>query len=401
MTRKVLRPDTFALTALLAFLTSFGPISVDLYLPSLPEVGRALAAPEPQVQLTISLYLVGYAIGQMVYGPVSDRFGRKPVIMTAVLIYCAGTVICLAAHAIDGLIVGRIVQAIGASGALIVTRAVVRDLYEGARAGHQLSTMGMIMGFAPIVAPLIGGVLLTLSGWRAGFVFQLVVGALACVLVWRYLAETHRPSVTVLGVIARNYRAVAVNPVFLANMVIGSLAYSGLFAWIAGSPFVLQELRGLSPLEFSICYAASCAGYMVGGAVATRLVLRIGLDKTAGLGTAALALAGAASLASVAVDTALPITLTASMALCLCGMGLVLPQVTAGALTPFPHSAGTASSLMGFAQLCSGALMSIIVGNTFGTTAWPMAIGVAAAGGLALILWAVTRGVRTRPAVRV
>jgi DHA1 family bicyclomycin/chloramphenicol resistance-like MFS transporter len=194
-----------------------------------------------------------------------------------------------------------------------------------------------------------------------------------------------------------NYRTVAINPVFLANLVIGSLAYSALFAWISGSPFVLQGLRGLTPLEFSVCYAVSCAGYMAGGLLATRLVLRIGLDKTAGLGALAVALAGAAAMISVAVDMALPITITASMALCLCGMGMVLPQVTAGALTPFPQIAGTASSVMGFSHQCSGALMSIIVGNTLGGTAWPVAIGVAVAGGAAVMTWAVTRNLRTRP----
>jgi DHA1 family bicyclomycin/chloramphenicol resistance-like MFS transporter len=178
-------------------------------------------------------------------------------------------------------------------------------------------------------------------------------------------------------------------------MTIGSLAYSGLFAWIAGSPFILQQLVGLSPLGFAVCYAVSCAGYMVGGAIAARLVMRVGLDRTTGLGALMLALAGAASIASVAVGTALPVTLTASMALFLCGMGLVLPQVMAGGLTPFPRSAGTASSLLGFAQLCSGAAMSIIVG-TLGTSAWPMAIGVAVAGFGSVILWAATRGLRTR-----
>jgi MFS transporter, DHA1 family, multidrug resistance protein len=397
MTSKALRPDTLALTALLAFLTSFGPLSVDLYLPSMPEIGRALSASEPQVQLTLSLYLVGYAIGQLIYGPIADRLGRKPVLVAAFLIYCAGTVVCLASHTIELLIVGRLAQAIGASGGLIVTRAVVRDLYEGVRAGHQLSVMGMIMGFAPIVSPIIGGVLLTLAGWRAGFVFQLVVGALAALLTWRYLAETHRPTATPVTVILANYRKVASNPVLLANLAIGSLAYSALFAWIPGSPFVLQELRGLTPLQFALCYAVSCTGYMIGGFVATRLVMRIGLDRTAGLGAASLALAGAAAMVSVAIDTALPITLTLSMVLCLAGMGLVLPQVMASGLTPFPRNAGTASSVMGFAHQCCGALMAIIVGNTLSTTAWPVAIGVAVAGGTALALWAATRGLRTRP----
>lgn len=401
MTAKALRPDTFALNALLAFLTSFGPLSVDLYLPSLPEIGRALSASEPEVQLTISLYLIGYAIGQLVYGPISDRFGRKPIILAALFIYIAGTVACLAAHNIELLIAGRIAQALGASGQLIITRALVRDLYEGARAGHQLSVMGMFMGLAPIVAPIIGGVLLTLSGWRAGFVFQFCVALLAVLMTLRYLAETRLPTPAPLKTILRSYRIAASHPVLLANLLIGSLTFAGLFAWISGSPFVMQALRGLTPLQFSICYAISCTGYMIGGMAATRLVLRIGLDRTAGIGALMLAVAGACALISVAVDTALPVTITVSMALFLAGMGMVLPQTMAGGLTPFPHMAGTASSVMGFAQQTAGAAMSIVVGVTLGDTAWPVAIGVAFAGWASLLVWVATRRVRAQPVKKV
>lgn len=188
----MLRPDTFALTALLAFLTSFGPMSVDLYVPSMPAIAVALAAPPAHVQLTISLYLVGLAIGQIIYGPISDRFGRKPIIVLSFALYCAATLICLTSTSIAMLVAGRFLQALGVSGSIVVVRAVVRDLYEGARAGHQLSSMGMLMGFAPIIAPLTGGTLQTAFGWRAGFVFLIAIGALAGFLAWRFLPETHR-----------------------------------------------------------------------------------------------------------------------------------------------------------------------------------------------------------------
>ncbi len=396
MNTRALRPDTFALTALLSFLTSFGPLAVDLYLPSMPSIGRYFDAPESQVQLTISLYLVGYAVGQLAYGPLSDRFGRRPVVLAAFAIFCLASLGAALSQTIGLLVLARIGQALGASGAMIVIRAVVRDFYEGAHAGKQLSAMGMMMGFVPIGAPIVGGLLLVTFGWQAGFLFHCAAGGLALLLVARYLPETHPAQATSLAAIIKSYRTVAMHPVFLANTIVGSLAYSGLFAWIAGSPFVMQRLVGLTPLQFSVCYAISCAGFMAGGALATRLVLQFGLDKTAGLGAAALALAGAGALASVAVGAALPVTLTAAMALLFCGMGLVLPQVTAGALTPFPQLAGTASSLVGFAQQCSGAIMGIIVGNTLGDTAWPMATALAAAGAMSLVLWALTRPVRTR-----
>jgi MFS transporter, DHA1 family, multidrug resistance protein len=154
-------------------------------------------------------------------------------------------------------------------------------------------------------------------------------------------------------------------------------------------------LLGLSPFEFSICYAVSCAGFIVGGAVATRLVMRLGLDRTAGIGTVILTLAGAAMIAFTVLGLWLPVTLTATMALYLGGMALVHGQVTAAGLTPFPKSAGVASALIGFSQQCSGAIIGVAVGSLLGATAWPMTIGIAVAGGGALLLWALTRGIRT------
>ena len=389
-----LRPDSFALTALLSFLSAFGPLSVDLFLPSMPEIGRAYGAPASQVQLTISLYLAGFAVGQIIYGPIADRFGRKPVIMAAFALYCVATAACLAAPTIEWLIAGRMVQAFGAAGSIVVARAVVRDLYEGAHAGRQLSIMGVMMGFMPIVAPITGGILLTLFHWRAGFVFQFGVGALAGYLVWRYLPETQaRSEPSRIGLLA-GYRMIATHRIFLANLAVGTVGYSGLFAWISGSSFVMQNIVGLSPFAYAVSYALSCVGFMIGGALATRFVMRLGLDKTAGLGALALAVAGAAMIISTAAGKALPVTLTLSMDLYLCGLGLLLPQAVAAALTPFPSHAGIASSLIGFVQQCAGALMGAAIGYTLGLTAWPVATGTLVAGGGSLVLWIVTRRMR-------
>lgn len=392
-----LRPDSFALTGLLGFLSAFGPLSVDLFLPSMPEIGRFFAAPASQVQLTISLYLVGFAIGQIIYGPVADRFGRKPILMGAFAIYCLASAACLAAPTIEALIVGRAVQALGASGSIVVARAVVRDLYEGARAGRQLSLMSVLMGFMPIVAPIVGGALLTLFHWRAGFVFQLAIGGLAAHLVWRYLPETQARSLSPATDLFGGYRQITTHPVFVANLAIGVFCYGGLFAWISGSSFVLQGIVGLTPFAYAICYALSGVGLLIGGALATRLVMRIGLDQTAGLGALALALSGAAMTASVWVGAALPVTLTAAAALYLGGFGLLLPQVVAAALTPFPDHAGIASSLIGFTQQCGAAALGAAVGYALSTTAWPMALGTLFAGGGALILWVATRRLRIVP----
>jgi DHA1 family bicyclomycin/chloramphenicol resistance-like MFS transporter len=312
------------------------------------------------------------------------------------------SVLCWFAPSIETLVIGRVLQGLGASAAPVVVRAIVRDLHEGVHAGRQLSLMMTFTSLMPIAAPLTGGALLTFFGWRSGFVFQLVAGALAFFLVIRCVVRTSPPAAFTLPVLIGQYRVIGTSPIFLANLFIGCCAYTGLFAWISGSPFVLQNLQGLTPFEFSICYAVSCAGFMVGGAIATRLVMRLGLDRTAGIGTAILTLAGAAMIASTASGLWLPLTLTASMALYLCGMAFVHSQVTAAGLTPFPKSAGVASALIGFAQQCSGAIVGAVVGNLLGATAWPLTIGVAIAGGGSLLLWALTRGIRTgttKPAI--
>lgn len=391
----MLRPNSLAFTLLLSFLMSFGPLSIDLFLPSMPEIGRALGAPAAQIQLTITLYLAAFAIGQIVYGPLSDRVGRVPVLLAAFAMYCVASVLCWFAPTMETLVIGRFLQGLGASAAPVVVRAIVRDLHEGVHAGRQLSLMMTFAGLMPILAPLTGGVLLTFFGWRSGFVFQFAAGALAFFLVFRCLVRTSPPAASTLPVLIGQYRVIGTSPIFLANLFIGCFAYTGLFAWISGSPFILQNLQGLTPFEFSICYAASCAGFIVGGAIATRLVMRLGLDRTAGIGAVILTLAGAAMIACTALDLWLPLTLTATMALYLCGMAFVHSQVTAAGLTPFPKSAGVASALIGFAQQCSGAIIGVAVGNFLGTTAWPMTIGVAVAGGGALLLWALTRQIRT------
>src|SRR3990172_2609597 len=186
----MLRPGTFALTALLAAMTAIGPLTTDMYLPSLPDIAQKLGASTAQVQLTISSYLMGFAVGQIVYGPVSDRHGRKPVLITAVTLYCAATLACALSTSIEMLIAARFVQALGGSGGIVLARAIVRDLYSGARAGRELSLIGAVMALAPVLAPLVGGVLQPGFDWRSAFFTLLGVGLLSAAIVWPLMPET-------------------------------------------------------------------------------------------------------------------------------------------------------------------------------------------------------------------
>src|ERR1700744_3263865 len=215
----MLRPGTFALTLLLSLLTALGPLSMDMYLPSLPAIGEALGAPIAQVQLTISSYLIGLAVGQMIYGPISDRYGRRPGILIALMVNCVAAVICALTQSIGALTAARFVQALGGAGCIVLARAAVRDLYSGVRAGRELSLMGSITAFAPVFAPMIGGAFQMVFGWRATFVFLMVFAMFAAAMAARFLPETLRQRNTepfsIRGMIML-YRSVLVHRCFLA-----------------------------------------------------------------------------------------------------------------------------------------------------------------------------------------
>jgi MFS transporter, DHA1 family, multidrug resistance protein len=395
----MLRPGTFALTALLAGLSAIGPLTTDMYLPSLPDIALALDSSTAQVQLTISTYLIGFAVGQVVYGPVSDRHGRKPVLLTAIALYCAASLACALATSIHMLIAARALQALGGSGGIVLARAMVRDLYSGTRAGRELSVIGSVMALAPVLAPVAGGVLQTGFGWRSVFFTLVVAGLAAAAFVWRMLPETlvQRAAEPVSpSSIARSYRVVARNPAYLAYLGLATASFAGLFAWISGTSFVLQNLYGLSPFAFGVAFAAGSIGYMAGSMLSAQLTRWFGLDGIIGIGGVLVAIGGLGMIAAVALGFTSAASLVVPMAVYLAGMGMVLPQSLAGAMTPFPERAGAASSLLGFIQQSVAAVCGAVVGVLLGQSAWPLAASVAIAGCATLALWLVTRGVRHR-----
>jgi DHA1 family bicyclomycin/chloramphenicol resistance-like MFS transporter len=397
----MLRRDTLTLTALLGLLTAFGPMATDIYVPSMPSIGRLFGVGTAEVQLTLSSYLIGYALGQIVYGPIADRFGRKPALLLALALFCAASFACAVAPGIETLIVARCGQALGAAGVVLLPRAIVRDLHAGDAAGRELSRIGAIMSIVPVVAPLVGGVVQMTLGWRATFVVVVGAGIAASAVVWRLLPETlqERAAGPVRFVETLRHCGVLLrDPRFLAHSGILGCSYAVVFAWISGSPFVLQNLYGLSPVTFSIAYAIACGGALAGGSIAASLAMRIGLDRTMALGTLCLAAGGLAMMACLALGLPPVASLVLSMVVCHAGNMLATPQAVAGALTPFPHCAGTASSLLGLVQQLSAALAGTVVGFTLGRSAWPLAIAIATMGCVSLALWAVSRRSRVAPA---
>jgi DHA1 family bicyclomycin/chloramphenicol resistance-like MFS transporter len=390
----MLRPDTLALTALLALLTAVGPMSVDFYLPSLPEIGRVFDASLPQVQLTLSGYLVCFAVGQIVYGPISDHIGRKPVLLTALALYVAVCLGCAIARSIEMLIALRCLQAFGVAAAPVLARAMVRDLYHGVRAGRELARMGSITALAPIVAPSLGGVLQTTFGWRSAFLAMAGLSFGAIVLIMRLLPETMKQPPAhafSLPAIVRSYREFLRHRSYRVYLGIVAAAYGGLFAWISGSSFVLQDLYGLSPLAFGLVFAAATLGYGAGALIATKLVVRIGIDRTIVCGGVALAGGALAMLAAIALGVTSPLGLVLPMAVYLCGLGLAMPQAMAGALMPFPERAGAASSLLGFLQQVVASTAGVVVAQLLGASALPLAGIITVMGVLALVLALIKR----------
>jgi DHA1 family bicyclomycin/chloramphenicol resistance-like MFS transporter len=397
----MLRPGTFALTALLAALSAIGPLTTDMYLPSLPDIAQQLDASTAQVQFTISSYLLGFAVGQILYGPISDRHGRKPVLLAAIALYCVASLACAFSSSIEMLIVARAFQAFGGSGGIVLTRAIVRDIYSGARAGRELSVIASVMALAPVLAPVAGGLVQTAFGWHAVFLALVIAGVAGAGIVATLLPETLNSRAAEPlspSSILRSYRVVARHSGYLAYLAITSASYAGLFAWISGAAFVLQNLYGLTPFKFGVAFALGSVGYMTGSALAARLVTRLGLDGVLTFGGFACAAGGLGMVAAVAIGMTSAASIVLPVAIYLAGLGMVLPQGIAGAMTPFPERAGAASSLFGFVQQTAAALCGAVVGWYLGQSAWPLAVGVAAMGCATLALSLATRGVRSRVA---
>ncbi|SDU44365.1 multidrug effflux MFS transporter [Stappia sp. ES.058] len=392
----MLKPDTWLLTILLASLTALGPLSTDMYLPALPGIMRDLGTASASVQLTLSMFLVGFAVGQVFYGPLADRLGRKPVLLTGLGIYAVASLACTLAPTVEILIVARFLQAFGAAGPVVLARAIVRDLYEGPRAGHELARMGSIMGLAPAIAPFFGGLIASAGGWRFVFLVSLVFAVVVMLAIGRGLPETLKQPETEPfspGALFRGFASLLRHGLFRAYLLIVTLTYSGLFAFISGSSFVLQDGYGLTPAIYGIAFGVCAGAYVCGTIIGQKIAPRHGVERTIALGVVCLALGGAAMLIALASAPS-ALSVIVPMMLYMAGVGLALPQSQAAALMPFPERAGTASSLMGIGQMATAAVIGIGVSASLDGSGLALAGIIAAHGFLAALVFFVTRGAR-------
>ncbi len=391
----MLKPNTWALTGLLAALTALGPLSTDMYLAALPQIMRDTGATNEATQLTLSVFLIGFAFGQIFYGPMADRIGRRPVLLGGVALYMISSLGCAFAQTIDLLIVARFFQALGAAAPIVLARAVVRDLYEGQRAGQELARMGSIMGLVPAIAPFFGGVIAASAGWRAVFFVCVGFGVFLLFSIGKGLPETLRQRETSpfsLVAIFRNFADLLKNRNFRGFLALIALTYGGLFAFISGSSFVLQDVYGQTPILFGVSFGVCAGAYVVGTLIGQRTGPRRGAEFTIGLGVSCLALGGVLMVVGVLSALAHPLAVVAPMMIYMVGVGLTLPQAQAGALMPFPGMAGTASSLCGVVQMSFAAIIGVAVSTTLGEDGLPLSLFVAFIGLAALgVFYAMTR----------
>ena len=378
---------------ILGLLTAFGPFSIDLYLPALPQLTRDLGASASLGQLTLTASIAGLALGQLIAGPLSDRFGRRPPLLVGLAAYILFSLACAAAPTIWALIVLRLLQGLAGAAGIVIARAIVRDENEGIAAARLYSILMIVAGVAPIVAPIVGGQLLRLTDWRGLFVALAAVttGVLAVAAVGlRETLPRARRDTKGLREIGATFVLVSRNRGFVIYALTLGFAFAEMFAYIAASPYVLEDIHGLSPQGFSLVFAVNALGLMAVSQLNRVLVGRVGLHRLLGFGVAAGTTAGLALLVVVLLDEGLAAILPC-LFVAVASLGLVIPNATALALTPFPHIAGSASALIGATQFAFGAVAAPLVGAFGEDTAVPMAVAMAAFGVLAAALFLSSR----------
>lgn len=370
---------------ILGALCAFGPLAIDFYLPSFPTLAQQFATDVEHIQLSLAAYFVGIAIGQLFYGPLADRFGRRVPLLVGVALFALGSLACAIAPSLEWLIAARFVQALGGCAGMVITRAVVRDLCDPLASAKVFSQLVLVMGLAPILAPLGGGLLLNTLGWPWIFHSLGIFATLCLLAVLRWLPETRPqelPPAPLSGAFGQ-YRALLGNAPFMGYSLAGGVAMAGMFAYIAGSPFVFIELYGVPAEHYGWLFGSNAAGFVIMAQVNARLVRAGGpavwlrrvvlVYLSSGLCLLALAWWRPEQLWPLLVP----------LFICVASLGCLLPNATACAMAGQGRHAGSASGLLGSMQFTVAASASALVAFLHDGSAVPMALVIALCGGAA------------------
>src|SRR5436190_13258429 len=349
--------STFAQIAVLAALAATGTLATNILLPSLPQMATSLQVSTAAVTSAITVFLAVFALGQLVVGPISDRYGRRWPVLSGFAVFLAGSIWCGLATDLPGLLGGRVIQASGACATSVLSRAIARDLFSGAALARAMALIMVAMAAAPGFSPLLGGALDHIFGWRSEFVFVGVFAAIGAFAYGAVLGETHRSTRIPLNplAIAKNYISLIIDRRFLVPAATVSLIMGGLFAMFSAAPRVFIEGLRFTPIQLGLFFAGTVMIVFAAGMLATRIAPRFGLDRSIQGGLLAAA-AGSTAMLLVSLFNPTFLPFLAAMCVFLLGMGIVNPLGTAQALSPFGDKAGAASALVGFWQMMSAAI---------------------------------------------
>lgn len=387
------RTDSVLIILLLGTLTALGPLSVDMYLPGLPAIGRDLTASAGDVQLTLSLFFVGFALGQLAYGPLSDRYGRRPMLIGGLILYVATSAWCAFAQSIDELVAARFLHALGAGAGAVIARATVRDLFESDRGAQVLSLMLLVTALAPLLAPLTGGYLLKYAGWRMIFWVLTGFGILAFAAAMVFLPESNpkeRRADKRLSDLFTGYVDVMRDPAVVGCTLTGGVTFAALFVYLTGSPFVYIEVFGVAEEHYGWIFGINVIGLMACSFLNSRLVVRLGAARMLTLGVVTIAAGGTVLVGLAAFEIGGLVGIIAPLFFVIAPLALVGANCLSLATRNQPRRAGTVSALFGAVQFGFGAIASLILAEFQDGTALPMAAAMGAASILGLVVWRFT-----------
>ncbi len=364
------------------------PLSTDLYLPTLPHLGSYFAVSPAVVQQTLSLFIIGFGVAQLLSGPLSDRYGRRPVLLGGLWIYLLASLACAAAPAMSVLVAARFVQAVGCCTAVVVARALIRDVYAPSEGARVIAKASSLLSAAPLLGPIAGGFLQVQFGWRSAFLVLAAFCAAVAFSASRWLRETNAapdPGALRPAALAAGYRAIAGHAGFWAYALPGALSYAGIFVFISGSAFALIEVLGVSTEAYGFCYALGVCGYLSGTLVCRRLLPVLGIDRTLGVGVTVAAVGAALFAACVLAGLQHWAVVVGGQFLAMAAHGINFPCAQAGSVAPFPERAGAAAGLMGAVAMVAAFPIGTWVGASHDGTLLPLAlIDAVAAGALFL-----------------
>jgi len=369
------KPGSLTFVLFAGGLFAFGPLSTDMYIPALPTLAQALDTTVPAVQLTLSVYLLGFAMAQLFYGPFADRYGRKPAILTGIGLYIIGSAICMTAGSVEVLVVGRFIQALGAAFGQVLGRAVIRDLVTPADSARVLAYATVIMGGTSLITPTIGGFVTVFLGWPYIFAVLLAYAGLLFLIVafgFRESVPALNPDAIRIGPMLSNFGILLRHRVFLRNTVSVSFMFGVLFTFLSGSSFVFIDVYDVPTTRFGLIFTAMAGSFTIASAVVGRLGSKLPHERLYVAAAAVATLSALTGFALTVVGWTNVFALVGTMSLLSFAMGFMVPLAFAHAMAPYPAMAGTASALIGFVQSVFSAGMGALVGVLFNDTGVPM-----------------------------